>query len=137
LLRDTGPVLANLKAHAFESYVGAHSTGWPLGSAGAGALAAASPTAPPSMTMGVGPTMSASGPRPVSTAPAGRYDYPSASSIPPVSIMSAEPDTPPQTEAKTAQPKRSAPRKQTVREQAAPTQIAPPATPPPQTSGSR
>jgi len=138
LLRDTGRVLANLKAHTFESFVGAHSTGWPQGSGGAGPLAAAAPTAPQSMTMGVGPTMSASGSHPASTTPPGRFDFPSASSIPPVSIMSAEPETPPQAEAKTAQPTRQAPRKQTAREpQPAPTQITPQVAPPPQTSGSR
>jgi hypothetical protein len=136
LLRDTGRVLANLKAHAFESFVGAHSTGWPQGSGGVLAAAPAA-TAPQSMTMGVGPTMSASGPHPATTAPPGRFDYPSANSIPPVSIMSAEPETPPPGEAKTPPAKRQAPRKQTVREQAAPTQIAPQAAPPPQTSGSR
>jgi hypothetical protein len=80
LLRDTSQVSANLKARVFDRHVGRHAATW--GTRGAPSLAAtaapaANPAAPPTA-----PSLAPSRSGPI---------FPSASSIPPVSIMNAEP----------------------------------------------
>lgn len=87
LLRDPRRVLAHLKERTFEANVALHAGGW--AGAGAGSAAASLPagflTRTPSATTGA-----------ASSSPAtSRYDFPSAASIPPVSIMNAEPPAPP------------------------------------------
>jgi hypothetical protein len=144
LLRDTGRILANMKAHTFEAYVGAHSVAWNPGGVSVGALVPTpqTPAMPPSATMGVAAAMP-SAPSAAAAPSPGRYEFPSASSIPPVSIMNPEPEGPPPAEAKPAAPAKKPPaRRQTAHEPAAPaappTQIVPQqAAPPAQTSGSR
>jgi hypothetical protein len=147
LLQDPGRVAANMKARTFEALLGVHALAWPAG--GAGVALAPPPSAGPGI--GQGSPITSGGPG--ATAGATKFDFPSANSIPPVSIMNAEPSAPPEPEAKTvppAQPKRPptpAPRRQATQPAPAapapPQRITPPApeepTPatPPQTSGSR
>jgi hypothetical protein len=95
LLGDSPRVLANIKDHAFEAALGVHALGWANG-----AVASAQPIAPsmalPSATTGVGPPMASTAPAapaaPVVASP--KFDFPSASSIPPISIMNPEPGPP-------------------------------------------
>jgi hypothetical protein len=78
LLQDASRVRANLAAHLFESYVKAHTADWQ--SAGMPRPAASSQAPAP-------PAASPSG----AAKPASNLFFPSASSIPPVSIMTPEP----------------------------------------------
>lgn len=156
LLRDTGRIIANMKSRTFEVQVGMHVAAWQSNSA-----VAATPAPPPvaalpppptdnavaavsaAPSMPVPPTaMQAAPGAPVASAPP-KFDYPSADSIPAVSIMSAEPAAPPGAEQPRAaappQPKRAPappPRRQSAREPAPPPMpVAPQVTP--QTSGAR
>jgi hypothetical protein len=131
LLHDTERIVANMKAQHFESQVGVHALAWQPNGANVAASPATS-TAPSSMT---GSAMSGLSPMPAapttSGGPAGKFEYPSAASIPPVSIMSAEPGSPPSAETKPAPAPRRAARHQAPKP---PTQAAappPPPTPPP------
>jgi hypothetical protein len=141
LLRDASRVLANMKTQAFEAYVGSHAVAWNPGGAGV-VSAMSSPTVQPSSTTGLSQAVPPA-PSAVAGSSGGRYDFPSASSIPPVSIMNPEPETPPAAEPKAAAaPAKKPPsRRQTVREPAPaaapPTTIVPQTTPQAQTSGSR
>jgi hypothetical protein len=81
LLRDASRVQANLKERTFDAFVGRHSSDW----GGKGA----SPS-PSSDSGGAAPVGAAT---PVSPG----FDFPSAASIPPVSIMNPEPAQPPAT----------------------------------------
>lgn len=123
LLRDPSRVQANLKERVFDSYIGRHAANWP----GKGASPA------PSADTGTSPPVSTA--TPVSP----RYDFPSAASIPPVSIMNPEPAqtpaaAPPSRPAAAPMPptpprRPPPPRAATPRQgQGAPVQIAPPAT---------
>jgi hypothetical protein len=80
-LRDTAALKANLRVHAFDSYVVRYAAAWTK----------TEPVAekqPPAAA----PVASAPEPQPAPHQPvASRYDFPSAASIPPVSIMNAEP----------------------------------------------
>jgi len=85
MFRDTAALKANLKVSAFDNYVARYASAWaktepsdkqPLAS-----------TAPQASVSGAGEQPS---PHPVDS----RYDFPSAASIPPVSIMNAEPPAP-------------------------------------------
>jgi hypothetical protein len=81
-LHDSAALKGNLRAEAFDSYVARYAAAWnadkpaPVASVPAPAEVATAPAA--------------SGPRPVSS----KYDFPSAASIPPVSIMNPEPPPP-------------------------------------------
>ena len=139
VLRDSRRIVANMKGNTFASHVEAHAVAWnPNG-------AAAMVRPPPGMAHS--PTVSTEGaaaiPATASTSVGSgrRYDYPSANSIPAISIMGPESAPPAAAEPKTAPQKRSAPRRQ-----AAPVALPPPPAPPPaaalpqtqsQTSGSR
>jgi hypothetical protein len=150
LLRNTGPILANMKARTFDSHVTAHASTWnPNGGAMATAslppLGVGMPTLPAApTTTGASPVASQGVPVP------SKFDFPSAASIPPVSIMNAEPAGPPATEPQPEQsatptpPRRpqNAPRRQSARETPPPSTAPPPLSvvppaPPPQTSGAR
>jgi len=74
LLRDAGAVKANLQAHTYENNITRYAAGWaaPMGAAAAVAVPA-SPAVSSAVTAN----------KPI--------DFPSAASIPPVSIMNAEP----------------------------------------------
>jgi len=102
LLRDTGAVKANLKAQSYNAYVARYAASWsktePKETTKPAPVAEAQP--PAAMP---GPAV-ASAPEPVEAAGhvpvASKYDFPSAASIPPVSIMNAEPALPKAAEAK-------------------------------------
>ncbi|MBM3530372.1 MAG: hypothetical protein FJX62_20000 [Alphaproteobacteria bacterium] len=101
LLRDTRRVLANMRERTFDAVVAAHVQAWPQArgpaapaSAGATSLPPGFVTRVPSATVGIAPGV-----------PMGsRYDFPSAASIPPVSIMDAEPTLPPEREPQASAP---------------------------------
>ena len=89
LLRDTGALKANLRVHAFDGYVARYAAAWNKSDAKTEPknepMAEKQPVAP------AAPVASAPAPhQPVSS----RYDFPSAASIPPVSIMNVEPPLP-------------------------------------------
>ena len=83
-LRDTGALKANLRVHAFDTYVARYAAAWSKSEA----VAEKQPPVP-------APAPVASAPAPPANQPvSSRYDFPSAASIPPVSIMNAEPQLP-------------------------------------------
>jgi len=87
LLRDTSALKANLRVHAFDGHVARYAAAWNKSDTKNEAVAEKQPLV--------------AAPAPVASAPvapanpvASRYDFPSAASIPPVSIMNAEPPLP-------------------------------------------
>ena len=97
LLRDTGAVKANLKAQAYDVYVARYAGSWTKTEPKPAPVAEAQPSTPagPAVASVSEPAESA-GHTPVSS----KYDFPSAASIPPVSIMNVEPLLPKAAEAK-------------------------------------
>ncbi len=79
LVGDTTALRANLKARAYDTYVARYAAGWEKRD-GAPAVAVGKPAEEPPQTP--------------AAALSSRYDFPSAASIPPVSIMTAEPARP-------------------------------------------
>ena len=97
MFQDTGALKANLKVRAFETYVARYASAWGKSEPGADKEPQASVAPLPPVASAGEP----SAPHPVDS----RYDFPSAASIPPVSIMNAEPPPPKeQTGAASAQP---------------------------------
>jgi hypothetical protein len=96
MLRNPERVTDNLKAHAFEAVVARHAQEWGV----APAVAAAPPSAAPAPVPTVASSASANAPF-----------FPSAASIPPISIMNAEPTAPPAPAPAqaTAEPRRTTP----------------------------
>lgn len=91
MLSDTSAVKANMKAQAFDQYVSRHATAWNAPApepAPAAVSAAPQPAAPVRSAAIAGP--------PVAQPMSDKYTLPSAASIPPVSIMNAEPALPKQ-----------------------------------------
>ena len=88
MFQDTGALKANLKVHAFDTYVGRYAADWGKKEPPADKQPQASVSAP-SPVASAGPEALPTG-HPVDP----RYDFPSAASIPPVSIMNAEPPVP-------------------------------------------
>jgi hypothetical protein len=126
LLRDPARVVANMKARVFESSLGTHALAWAPGAATTVASASPPPLPPLSATTGAAHDAQGS----PSTPSAVKFDYPTANSIPAVSIMNAEPGSSPASEPKAAvlPPKRPATTRhhQPAKQAAAP----PPASPP-------
>jgi len=87
ILRDTATLKANFKVHAFDTYVARHAASWGKGEA-------APENVPQASISGTPPVASASEPLSPSHPLDSRYDFPSSASIPPVSIMNAEPPPP-------------------------------------------
>jgi len=87
LVTDSSMLRSNLKARTFDQYVSRHAATWnrPAQSAAEKPVASAPP--PAVAPQAAAPINAAAEPRPV----ASKYDFPSAASIPPVSIMNAEP----------------------------------------------
>ncbi len=85
LLRDTAAIKANLRAHAFDKYVARYVDAWNKTEPKPAPVAAVPPAGAPALASMPGPAKA-----PVSS----KYDFPSAASIPPVSIMNAEPPLP-------------------------------------------
>ena len=134
LFRDPKHVASNLRERSFDANVIVHAAAWNAQPAApAAAPVAAMPAAPALASVpGVATTGAA-------IPPSGKYDFPSSASIPAISIMNAEPasppgetNTPPQQSAAPVTPApKPAPRRQTAREtpptQHQPQQGAPPA----------
>ncbi len=88
MFQDTGALKANLKVHAFDTYVGRYAADWGKKEPAADKQPQAAISAP-SPVASAGPESVPTG-HPVDS----RYDFPSSASIPPVSIMNAEPPVP-------------------------------------------
>jgi hypothetical protein len=95
LLNDANVIRSNLKAQIFDQYVSRYAADWNKSEAKSEPMAGRQAPAPV-----------ASAPEPPAKTPmASKYSFPSAASIPPVSIMNSEPPLPKQaTEAQAAQP---------------------------------
>ena len=158
-LRNSGPILANMKAQTFDGHVSLRANAWHLNDGGAvAALPPSGASAPPfASTLPPAATSNATHGVPAPK----KFEFPSAASIPAVSIMNTEPSGPgsaePQVEPRPAaapakKPPSQSPRRQTSRDNAAreaqspppmsvlpppPQNAAPPAAPAPQTSGQR
>jgi hypothetical protein len=85
MFRDTTALKANLKVSAFDNYVARYASAW--GKTEPADKQPQASTAPQASVSGAGEPPA---PHPVDS----RYDFPSAASIPPVSIMNAEPPAP-------------------------------------------
>ncbi len=98
-LSDSGMIKANIKARVFDQYVSRHAADWDKASPAAPAPSpqVAQPPGAPAPEASAAPAMGVH--RPVDS----RWDFPSAASIPPVSIMNAEPKLPPSAAAASAQ----------------------------------
>jgi hypothetical protein len=130
LLRDPARVLANMKSRSFDAQVALHNVGWHSPTT---SLAAPTPVSSAPEHAPIPPDQSATATPPGATSHlplASRYDFPSSASIPPVSIMNAEPPLPaePRAAAPAAPPPRQStpaqPRRQTSRD--TPRESAPP-----------
>jgi len=84
MLQDAATLKANLKVGAFDTYVARYASAWGKNE----------PMAEKQPQAALPPMASASGPPPAPHPVDSRYDFPSAASIPPVSIMNAEPPPP-------------------------------------------
>jgi hypothetical protein len=99
-LGDTNVLKANMKAQVFDQYVSRHSPAWNAPTAAPKAAPAVSQTQPETKATAATPhaaepTAPDSKPGEQAAHPlSGKYDFPSAASIPPVSIMNAEPALP-------------------------------------------
>jgi len=104
-LRETAVLKANLQGQAFNTYVSRYSVAWNKPDAEKQTPVASAPAVGPAPIANL-PGQSVPSGQPVSA----KYDFPSAASIPPVSIMNAEPPLPKaatdaQAAAQAAQPK--------------------------------
>jgi len=91
LLRDTTALKANLRARTYSEYVARYAAGWgkePAADGKPAPVASAAPQASP-MAASIPPH-----PPTVDAPVPSKYSFPSAASIPPVSIMNAEPPLP-------------------------------------------
>jgi len=95
LLRDTGVLVANLRAHAFDTYVARYATAWNNSEPESEAVAERQPPALRTAVDAGAPQPADAPKNPVMS----HYDFPSAASIPPVSIMNTEPRLPKAAEA--------------------------------------
>ncbi|MBI3433624.1 MAG: hypothetical protein HY056_00870, partial [Proteobacteria bacterium] len=110
-LRDRARVEANMKAKLFAELVRRHEPLWGARAAPANdVVAETTPTAPALGTI----------------APSSRYNFPSAASIPPVSIMNAEPGTPGAPSAAPEAPANAAPRSAPARRRSGQSSSRPP-----------
>ncbi len=86
LLHDANIIKSNLKAQIFDQYVSRYAADWNKAEPKTVPMAQQPPAA--------APALSSLEPAPSKTPLSGKYDFPSAASIPPVSIMNAEPPLP-------------------------------------------
>jgi hypothetical protein len=100
LLQDTETLKANLKVRAYDTYVTRYAASWNKTEPKSEPSAAAEPPAAVPALAGAPPQAELAGRTPVSP----KYDFPSAASIPPVSIMNAEPPLPKSAEAPKSEP---------------------------------
>jgi hypothetical protein len=87
ILNNAATLKANFKVHAFNTYVARHAAAWGKGDA-------VPENVPQASISGTPPVASAPEPLSPSHPLDSRYDFPSSASIPPVSIMNAEPKEP-------------------------------------------
>jgi hypothetical protein len=87
MLHDAATIKANFKVRAFDTYVARYAAAWGKGDA-------VPEIAPQALNPAAAPVASAPEPLSPSHPLDSRYDFPSSASIPPVSIMNAEPPTP-------------------------------------------
>jgi hypothetical protein len=87
ILNDAATLKANFKVHAFDTYVARHAAAWGKGEG-------VPENVPQASIPGTPPVASAPEPLSPSHPLDSRYDFPSSASIPPVSIMNAEPKEP-------------------------------------------
>jgi hypothetical protein len=80
---DPAVLKANLRGQPYGVYVDRHAAQWKTEKEGGTPVASAAPAAVPQADAGA--------PRPAEHAVSSQYDFPSAASIPPISIMKAEP----------------------------------------------
>jgi hypothetical protein len=99
LLRDPSRVQANLKDRVFDNYVSRYAAEWPARAKGLPVAEGES-----NLTTAAMPAAGAPGAPTVATPLSSKYDFPSAASIPPVSIMNPEPGLQPEGGAKSAAP---------------------------------
>jgi hypothetical protein len=98
-LRDASALKANLKAQAFDQYVSRYAAAWDKAEPKSEPVAARQPSA-------AGVPVASAPEAPTGQPVSSKYDFPSAASIPPVSIMNAEPPLPKAAaEAQASQPK--------------------------------
>jgi hypothetical protein len=94
LLRELDTIKANMKVRAFETYVGRYSSAWIAEPDKQTPVAAKEPANAPQAETNL---------QPANAKPTAKFDYPSAASIPAISIMNAEPKA-------AAQPKEGEPK---------------------------
>lgn len=96
LVNQAGALKANLKARVFEQYVSRYAAGWGR-ALPASVPQASAPVEPP-------PALASTAPPPATGQPVdSKWKFPSSDSIPPVSIMNAEPPRPQEKEGAQAQ----------------------------------
>jgi len=106
LLDDAGTLKANLRAQVYDQYVSRYADKWnEIAPAAKGP--AVSQAAPAASVASI--VRSAAGPLPAPIKPGEKWDFPSASSIPAVSIMNKEPPLPPGANASAQAPPATAP----------------------------
>jgi hypothetical protein len=110
VLKDKSRVLANMRGNAFAGRVDAHALAWTPDTAGTALAASPAQAQPPQPSLAAAPpqpatAQAAADPAAALAAARRAFDYPSSSSIPPISIMDPEKDTPPPA------PRAEAPRK--------------------------
>lgn len=106
LVDDASALKSNLKAQVYDQYVSRHAASWTAPAPVEKPPAVAALPAAPAAT---GPAVTASGQTPVpAVKPGEHWDFPSAASIPPVSIMGAEPQLPKGAEAQAQAPAKAA-----------------------------
>ena len=125
LLDEASALKANMKAQAFDQYVSRYAAAWNAPGP------AAAPGSPPPAALSAAPALPAPAgtglePGPSHHPLSSKYDFPSAASIPPVSIMNAEPPLPKAAQAGEPAPA-AQPRLPPKRPQAESGQAAPPA----------
>lgn len=122
LLDDVAALKTNLKTHAFDNYVTRYAVAW-----GKTEQSGQTPVAEiaPAATPGAGAAL----PAPHAPVPS-KYDFPSADSIPPVSIMNAEPKLPAASEQKAAPPRTTNGNEPAAKTAAAPQDAGKPPLPP-------
>jgi hypothetical protein len=101
-VEDATALKANLKAQAFETYVQRYEAAWKNPEPAKPAVAAVTPPVEP-------PQAATQETSPAQSSFANRYDFPSANSIPAVSIMNKEPPRPPEGTAAASPPEASNP----------------------------
>jgi hypothetical protein len=108
-VNDSGVLRANMKVHAFETYVDRYATGWGKPAAPAPEMPAPSASAPPGTAPPPATVANAAEPGPALGRPVDpKWDFPSSASIPPVSIMNPEPARPKAEQGQAAQPAQAA-----------------------------